>query len=109
MSKSSAAEQVQRVNMAIQLLSEQTPSVEVLTTLATHYGVSRRQAFRYLRLAKAQTVPLPVPLAKTVFTVKLAPDLADQVRARARRCRQSLSQLVSEALRAFLETGETHG
>lgn len=109
MSKSSAAEQIQRVNMAVQLMSDKTPSAEVVAALVTRYGVSRRQAFRYLRLAQGQSVPLPVPVAKTVFTVKLPGGLADQIRQRARQCQQSISEVVAEALRSYLETGEKHG
>ena len=109
MSKSSAAEQIQRVNIAVQLMSDKTPSAEVVAALATRYGVSRRQAFRYLRLAQGQSVPLPVPVAKTVFTVKLPGDLADEIRQRARQCHQSISEVVAEALRRYLEIGEKHG
>ena len=109
MSKSSAAEQIQRVNMAVQLMSEKTPSAEVVAALATRYGVSRRQALRYLRLAQGHAVALPVPLAKTVFTVKLPRDLADQIRHHARERHQSISAVVANALRGFLERGEPHG
>jgi hypothetical protein len=109
MLQSSAAEQIQRVNMAVQLMSDKTPSAEVVASLVTRYGVSRRQAFRYLRLAQGQPVPLPVPVAKTVFTVKLPGDLADQIRQRARQCHQSISGVVAEALRNYLEKGEKHG
>jgi hypothetical protein len=108
-SKSSAAEQIQRVNMVIQLMSDKTPSAEVVAMLTTRYGVSRRQAFRYLRLAQDQSVPLPVPVAKTVFTVKLPGDLADQIRQQARQSHQSISELVTAALRGYLQTGEKHG
>jgi hypothetical protein len=48
-----------------------------VAALAARYGVSRRQAFRYLRLAQNQSNPLPVPLANTVFTVTLPDGLAD--------------------------------
>jgi hypothetical protein len=108
-SKSSAAEQIQRVNMAVQMLNDQTPSPEVLATLTTRYGVSRRQAFRYLRQAQANAVLLPVPTAKTVFTVKLPADLAEQIRQRARHSQQTISAVVAEALRAYLKRGTGHG
>lgn len=109
MSKSSAAEQLQRVNMAVQMMSVKTPSVEVVAWLAARYGVSRRQAFRYLRLAQAQRVPLPIPAAKTVFTVKLPGDLAEQIRQRARQGQQSISEVVAEALQDYLARGQKHG
>ena len=134
MTKSSAAEQIQRVNMAVQLLSDKTPSAEVLDALVSRYGVSRRQAFRYLRQAQTNAVVLPVPAVKTVFTVKLpgaefyqgrgdAESVAEFIRVyRLRndaynaplyllgesygvtRC-----ALVAEALRAYLAQGKRHG
>ncbi len=109
MSKSSAAELIQRVNMAVQLMSDKTPSAEGVAALSARYGVSRRQAFRYWRLAQGQSVPLPVPIAKTVFTVKLPGDLADLIRQRARQGHQSISELVAQALSRYLETGAKHG
>ena len=109
MRKSSAAEQIQRVNTAVQLLSDKNPSSEVLTALTSCYGVSRRQAFRYLRQAQENAVLLPVPAAKTVFTVKLPRDLAEQIRRRAKGCHQTISEVVAEALRAYLAKGKKHG
>jgi len=108
-SQSSAAEQVKRVNMAVQLMNDKTPSGEVVAALATRYGVSQRQAFRYLRLAQDQLTPLPVPVAKTVFTVKLPGDLAEQIRLLAPQCHQTISTVVAQALRSYLETGEKNG
>ncbi len=109
MSKSSAAEQIQRVNTAVQLLSDKTRSSEVLTALTSRYGVSRRQAFRYLRQAQENAVLLPVPTAKTVFTVKLPGDLAEQIRRQARGSLLTISEVVAEALRAYLAQGKKHG
>ena len=109
MTKSSAAEQIQRVNTAVQLLGEKTPSPKVLDLLITRYGVSRRQAFRYVRQAQANAVVLPVPAAKTVFTVKLPSDLAVQIRQRAQRGHQTISAVVAEALTAYLAQGKRHG
>lgn len=107
--KSTAAEQIQRVNQAVQLLSKKKPSSEVLDALISRYGVSRRQAFRYLRQAQENAVLVPVPVAKTVFTVKLPGDLAEQIRRRAQGCHQTISEVVSDALRAYLTQGKSHG
>lgn len=100
---------MQRVNMAVQLMNEKKPSSEVLDTLVSRYGVSRRQAFRYLRQAQANAALLPVPALKTVFTVKLPCDLAAQIRQRAQQCQQTISQVVAEALRAYLASGKRYG
>jgi len=108
-SKSTAAEQIQRVNMTVQLLKDKTSSTEVLEALITRYGVSRRQAFRYLRQAQTNTVPVPVPSVKTVFTVKLPGDLAEQIRRHAQSCHRTISDVVEEALRDYLSPRKRYG
>ncbi len=95
--------------MAVQLLRDRTPTSEVRDALVARYGISRRQAFRYLHQAQQNAVLLPVPAAKTVFTVKLPADLAAQIRQRAQRCGQTISTVVTEALRAYLAPGKRHG
>jgi predicted DNA-binding transcriptional regulator YafY len=108
-SRSSAAEKLQRVNVAVQLMRDKTSVAEVVDALATRFGVSRRQAFRYWRWAQDQQVPVPIPVAKTVFTVKLPGDVADQIRRRAQQSQQSISEVVTEALRRYLAQGGKHG
>lgn len=109
MTKSSAAEQVRRVNMTVSLLQRKTASRRVLVRLITRYGFSRRQAYRYLQQARQTAGPLPVPEAKAVFTVKLPQRLIVQVRRRARQQRCSISLWVEQALRRWLTLPKRHG
>ena len=81
----------------------------VLSWLSTHYGISRRQAYRYLQEAQTTPGPLPVPEAKGVFTVKLPVSLIRQVRQQARRERGGISQMVAAALRRALNRRQDHG
>ena len=108
MSKSCESEQARRVNATVSLLKRKT-SAEVLIWLIAQYGLSRRQAYRYLQQAQSAGGPLLVPEAKTVFTVKLPVSLIRQVRQQARREGGAISQWVAGALRRSLNLRQGHG
>lgn len=107
--KSSEAEQARRVNVTISLLEQRSSPAEVLANLVARYGLSRRQAYRYLQQAQQAGSPLPVPETKSVFTVKLPRRLIAQVRQRARQQRCSISSWVEQALRVGLDQPHPHG
>jgi len=73
------------------------------------HAVSRRQAYRYLQLAQTTSGPVPVPEAKTVFTVKLSVSLIRQVRQQARRQEVTIGSWVAQALRRSLNPRRSHG
>jgi hypothetical protein len=101
--------QVQRLNRARELLGSRKSASEAALELATRWGLSLRQAARYVQRASACAGPLPMPEAKGVFTVKLPQRLMSQVRARARRQKQPISQWVSQALEQYLHAGPGYG
>jgi predicted HicB family RNase H-like nuclease len=107
--KSSEAEQARRVNVTVSLLKKKTSLSKVLARLIAHYGLSRRQAYRYLQQAQKITAPLPVPETKAVFTVKLARGLIAEVRRQARRQNCSISDWVDRSLRQSLNQFKGHG
>lgn len=109
MSRASAVEHVQRLNMAVDLLKQNNSIQEVVCSLVDRAQLSRRQAYRYVQKAQQAQQRLPVPEAKAVFTVKLPESLIGQVRHRARRERQSISQWVSQALQASLVRSRRYG
>jgi predicted HicB family RNase H-like nuclease len=80
-----------------------------LKALIVRYGLSRRQAYRYLQEAQQSASPLPIPEPKAVFTVKLPHSLIPQVRQQARQQRCSISQWVERALRLELGHAKGHG
>ena len=108
MTKSSESEQARRVNVTVSLLKRKT-SPEVLKWLIAQYGLSRRQAYRYVHQAQSAGGPLLVPEAKKVFTVKLPVSLIRRVRQQARREGGAISQWVAEALRRSLNLRQGHG
>ena len=108
MPKSSEAEQAQRVNATIQLIEKKGSGSEVLREIVSRFGLSRRQAYRYLQLAQQAGAPWAIPEEKSVFTVKLPRPLIVQVRRQARQERTSISAWVEQALRLGLGQSKTH-
>ena len=102
MSRSPHAEVTERINAARILLKKGSGVEEVVTEIVTQFGVSRRQAYRYVVKAQKKKRKTPVPEHKIVFTVKLPESLVSLVRHVADSTGESLSSLVSQALKAFL-------
>ncbi len=93
-----------RVNAAAELLAAGVGVAEAAGRLAGRFGLSQRQARRYVDRAAAGG-PVRVPPATTVFTVKLPVPLVASVRAHARESGRTLSGLVAQALEEFLARG----
>lgn len=73
-----------------------------MKALAAEYGMSLRQAYRYIQEAERLDAELPVPDATMAFTVKLPTGLINAVRDYGQRMGRPLSEVVAEALRTFL-------
>lgn len=99
-------ELAQRINHAYALLKKERSSAEILDSLMKQYGVSRIQAYRYMRLAKENQKPIPVPEPSVVFTVKLEPSLIRRIKAVASSMGISISKVVKMALEEFLSKPE---
>lgn len=97
-----ADQSARRVNTAVELLASGWDVVQASQELARRHRISDRQARRYVERARTGG-PVEVPRAKIVFTVKLSIDLVQRVRQQARRSGQTISAVVSLALREFLE------
>ena len=109
MTRSSKAQQAQRVNTTLQLLQDEASPAQVLGKLMACYGLSRRQAYRYLELARQAQGPVPIPEEQTVFSVKLSRRLIGQIRQQAQREHCALNQWVDQALRQSLQQQGSHG
>jgi DNA-binding transcriptional regulator LsrR (DeoR family) len=97
-----ADQYARRVNTAAELLVTGLETAEVARQLARRYRLSQRQAWRYVEQARDQgTVEVPCP--KMVFTVKLPTDLIRHVRRQAKQSEQTISALVAQALKEFLD------
>lgn len=91
-----------RINAAGKLLARGPDVPEVARRLAQRYGLSERQARRYVEQAR-DGGEVEVPKPKAVFTVKLPLDLVRRVRNQAKRTGQTISAVVAQALREFLD------
>jgi len=109
MSKSTHSGRAERINAALGLIQKHPQLSEAVTEMVRLYGLSKRQAYRYLELANKLREPIPVPDQKTAFTVKLSIGLIQKLRQYAQLKGLTLSELVSQALEAFLHQGRGRG
>ena len=101
--RSPQAELAERVNAARSLLREGSSRDEALPVIMDRFGVSRRQAYRYIEEAIRIKRTVPVPERKMVFTVKVPESLVSFLRRVANVTGESLSVMVTQALKAFLK------
>lgn len=107
--RSSHTQLAQRINRALLLLRRLRSSTKAVAALARRYGISERQAVRYVREAQRVGRMQPIPQPKVVFTVKVPLRLVRTLRQMARSTGESLSALVTRALEAFLQKRGGHG
>jgi hypothetical protein len=107
-SRADGAQYAQRVNAAADLLAGGVSAAEAAEMLSGRFGVSTRQARRYVDQARsAGRRPMPEPTV--VFTVKLPASLAARVRRQAARSGTTISATVTEALTEFLSRSRGRG
>jgi hypothetical protein len=94
-----------RVNRAVALLGERSAAAAV-RALASEFGLSERQARRYVQAARRCPDGVVVPERTTVFTVRLPASLVAGVRGAAATGGESLSATTARALRAGLARAE---
>jgi len=105
-SRAGGVQSAERVNAAADLAAGGISAVDAARVLAARFGVSVRQARRYVDQASS-TGRRQVPEASVVFTVKLPASLAARVRGRAARSGMTISATVAEALTEFLSRGRS--
>ncbi len=104
-----ADEYAVRVNRAVELLADLS-AADAVRTLEAEYLLSERQARRYVNAALARPDGVVVPERTAVFTVRLAPSLIAGLRDSARSRGVTLSAVVAEAVRGYLDrAGERPG
>jgi hypothetical protein len=102
MARSSNIEHAQRINAALELMKECDSMAKAAAALAERFGISRSQAYRYVRKADATGEAVCIPDQKIPFTIKLSQDLIQRLRRYAGSTGKSLSEIVTQALEAFL-------
>lgn len=105
--RAGAEQHAERVNAAAALSGEGLLVAQAARQLAAQFGISVRQARRYVDQA-GQSGRVPVPTATSAFTVKLPITLVDAVRRHAAGSGRTISAVVAQALTEFL-AGHQHG
>ena len=102
-----ADEYAVRVNRAAVLVHDRSLA-DAVRALQAEFGLSERQARRYVNAGLERPDGVPVPERTTVFTVRLAPSLIAGLRRHARSRGLTLSATVADAVRLYLAR-ERHG
>ncbi|MEJ2118234.1 MAG: hypothetical protein P8Y36_10180 [Alphaproteobacteria bacterium] len=98
----------ERLNAAHRLIAQGIGIAEAAMMLARDYGLSRRQAYRYIE--EAQTLgPAPVVEPSMAVTFKLPISVVRKLRAHATAHNQTLSKTVSRAILQFIQSEHEHG
>ena len=109
MARSTKADKARQLNAAHRLLERKTELSAAAQNLSREFGLSRRQAYRYLEQAAELGQPVAVEEASIPITLKLPPNTVRLLRSYAARSGLTLGAIVSQALRAFLNALRRHG
>jgi len=109
MIRSTRKQKADRLRAARRLLADGAGMAEAAVALSREFGLSRRQAYRYLELARAgASAPLAAEHSITI-TLKMPESLASNLRAHARRHGLTTSEVVRRAVSALLAAKRRHG
>ena len=109
MSRSTKAEKARQLNAAHRLLERNVALCEAAEDLSRNFGLSRRQAYRYLEEAARLGGSVEVAEATVPITLKLTPTTIRRLRAYAQNSGLTLGVIVTRALDAFLDALRRHG
>jgi hypothetical protein len=109
MIRSTRAQKAERLRAAQRLLADEIGMAEAAMALSRAFGLSRRQAYRYLELARSGA-PAPSAAENSVtITLKMPESLARHLRAHASERGVTTSEVVRLAVAAFLAARCRHG
>jgi hypothetical protein len=80
-----------------------------VVSLSRQFGLSRRQAYRYLQEAQAIGHAVPVVAASVPITLKIPANVVRDVRAYAVFSGLTISEIVTRAITGFLTAVRGHG
>ena len=96
--KSTQAERAERINAALSLVKKYSTVSKAADAMTERYGISKRQAYRYINDANKIGTKIPIPDQKIAFTVKLPQNLIQTLRVYAKKSGKSLSEIVTQSL-----------
>jgi hypothetical protein len=109
MVRSTRSQKVERLNAAYRLLAQGIPASEAALRLSQRFGLSQRQAYRYVQDARAMTRQAEPAEALIPITIKIPGTLAEALRVRSRSSGHAIGEIVAQALRRFFSDGGLHG
>ena len=109
MARSTDAQKAERLNAAHSLLARGTSMVDAVVSLSRQFGLSRRQAYRYLQEAQAIGHSVPLVAPSVPITIKMPANVVRDVRAYAVLSGLTISEIVTRAITAFLAAVRGHG
>jgi Arc/MetJ-type ribon-helix-helix transcriptional regulator len=102
MIRSTRAQKAERVRAARRLLADEIGMAEAAMALSRAFGLSRRQAYRYLELARAGAPAPSTTESSITITLKMPESLAGALRVHASERGITASEVVRQAVAAFL-------
>jgi len=81
MTRSSNTDKTHRLNAAFNLLAQGYTQAEAATALTQQFGLSRRQAYRYLQEAQEIDAPVLVASPSIPITLKIPADVVNRLRS----------------------------
>ena len=109
MSRSNGTERAQRLNAAFDLLTQGHAVAPAAAMLTERFGLSQRQAYRYLQEAQAIKRPVPVSAPSVAITVKVPGDIAMKLREHAHATGSTIGDVVSRAVTALVARERRRG
>ena len=109
MTRSSNTDKTHRLNAAFDLLAKGYTLAEAAEILAQQFGLSRRQAYRYLQDAQEIDAPVWVASPAIPITIKIPADVVSRLRSYAQASGMTIGEIVAQAIVSFLDKLHRHG
>lgn len=109
MARSTRSERAQRLNAAFDLLAHGYSLNEATEALVEQFGLSPRQAYRYLREAQGIKHPVQVCEPTIPITIKVPGEVVVKLRAYAQASGLTIGETVARAVLRFLGKASRHG
>jgi hypothetical protein len=109
MIRSTQAQKAERLRAARRLLAKKIGMAEAALALSRESGLSLRQAYRYLEVAKRKEPLLSAPQPSVTLSLKMPADLAQELQAHAAASGLSASEVMRRAVAAYLASVREDG
>ncbi|GAC1507103.1 MAG: ribbon-helix-helix protein, CopG family [Steroidobacteraceae bacterium] len=109
MPRSSNTERAERLNVAFDFIARGLSLNEAAQAMVAQFGLSHRQAYRYLQGAQRIRRPVAIPEPIIPVTIKIPADVAGMLRAHAQATGRGIGDIVARALLSYLARARRHG